>query len=362
MTDNQRIVGAALNPMGYSHFTDHLAAIAVVMGVPLVFTDVDHYEQSLRQYPELIVQLHDWAEFTPSFIVENYDVLFISEMWNRDQLRAKFHSYEAQFGKTLRVVHCPHGFSDKGFWFEHCLEQDVTLVYGQNMLDLLSARRPDAALERYVLTGNLRYQYYLKHQAHFDKVVATEVFSRFGRQQPTIIYAPTWRDNEDSTSFFKAAEPLLSELPNDFNLLVKLHPNLEHDHDHMVDVYETISKYELKPNIVFLSEFPLIYPLLAACDIYIGDRSAVGYDFLAFNRPMFFLNESGRHEKKDRELLYSCGQVLDPGEYSRFYKVLEEVLPKDKELFSKVREETYQYTFADRPFEAVRQEIIDQIR
>ncbi len=164
-------------------------------------------------------------------------------------------------------------------------------------------------------------------------------------------------DNEDSTSFFKAAEPLLSELPNDLNLLVKLHPNLEHDHDRMVEVYEIIGKYETKPNIVFLSEFPLIYPLLAACDIYIEIALRWDYDFLAFNRPMFFFNESGRSEKKDRELLYRCGRVIEPAEYARFYEIMSEMIPKDKGLYSKVREEIYQYTFADREWHDVREDL-----
>lgn len=352
-------IGVALNPMGYPHYTDHLAAVAVCMGVPLVFTDVDHYEQCLRLYPELNAQVHDYQGFTPEYIVEHYDVLFISEMWNRDLLQVRFKAYEAQFDKQLRIVHCPHGFSDKGFWFEQCLEQDITLVYGQNMLDLIAARRPKQALERYVMAGNLRLQYYKENQEFFDKTAETDVFSRFAKKQPTILYAPTWRDVEQSTSFFGAAETLLSQLPDEYNLLVKLHPNLEHDHDHMIHVYEIISKYESKPNVVMLSEYPLIYPLVAACDLYIGDRSAVGYDFLAFNRPMFFLNQAGRHQHKDREYLHRCGVVITPKQYSKIYDIIEKSLETDAEHFDEVRRSTYDYTFTkDRSLADVRKDIV----
>lgn len=352
-------IGVALNPMGYPHYTDHLAAVAVCMGVPLVFTDVNHYEQSLRLYPDLNAQIHDYQGFTPGYIVEHYDVLFISEMWNRDLLQARFTEHEAQFGKHLRVVHCPHGFSDKGFWFEQCVEQDITLVYGQNMLDLIAARRPDQPLERYVVAGNLRHQYYKENQEFFDKIVAADVFSRFAKKQPTILYAPTWRDIEQSTSFFGAAETLLSQLPDHYNLLVKLHPNLEHDHDLMIHVYEIISKYESKSNVVLLSEYPLIYPLAAACDLYIGDRSAVGYDFLAFNRPMYFLNQTARDKDKDRELLHQCGVVITPQKYPKIYDIIEKSLENDAERFGEARQATYDYTFAkDRTFAKVRNDII----
>ncbi len=352
-------VGVAFNPMGYPHYTDHLAAVAVAMDIPLVFTDVDHYEQALRLYPGLKVEIIDWQEINPRHLVEHYDVLFVSEMWSQEQLKSKFYAYEKEFDKRLRVVHCPHGFSDKGFWFERCLDQDITLVYGQNMLDLIASRRPDMALQRYVVTGNLRSSYYQQHKATFDKTVATDVLSRFARQQSTILYAPTWRDTEQSTSFFDAAETLFSQLPTHYNLLVKLHPNLEHDRDHMARVYEIIGKYEDRPNIVMLSDYPLIYPVAAACDIYIGDRSAVGYDFLGFRKPMFFLNQTGRDPARDRNVyLYRCGTVVTPEQYDSIFTIIEETLPHDQQRFGAVRQEVYEYTFGlERPFDAVRTDI-----
>ncbi len=44
-------------------------------------------------------------------------------------------------------------------------------------------------------------------------------------------------------------------------------------------------------NVVLIEDFPLVYPLLAATDIYLGDVSSIGYDFLMFNRPMFLSNK-----------------------------------------------------------------------
>ena len=38
--------GVALNPNFHAHYTDHLAAVAVLMDVPLLFTDEDHFEDA----------------------------------------------------------------------------------------------------------------------------------------------------------------------------------------------------------------------------------------------------------------------------------------------------------------------------
>ena len=127
----------------------------------------------------------------------------------------------------------------------------------------------------------------------------------------------------------------------------------------MARVYEIVGKYEDKPNIVMLSDYPLIYPLAAACDLYIGDRSAVGYDFLAFNKPMFFLNQTGRDPASDRSVyLYRCGTVITPDRYDDIFGIIDATLPSDHERFGAVRKEVYDYTFGpERPFEDVRDEI-----
>ena len=110
----------------------------------------------------------------PQYFAERYGVFFVSEMWNPTHFRpsARFKVGDSRY----RVVHCPHGFSDKGYWFEECLEQDVTLVYGQNMLDLIRAREESKELRSYVLSGNLRYDYYLRNKEFYDQLIVDNVF------------------------------------------------------------------------------------------------------------------------------------------------------------------------------------------
>src|SRR5262249_26302706 len=141
-----------------------------------------------------------------------------------------------------------------------------------------------------------------------------------------------------------ACSSVIDYLPAEQNLLVKLHPRLELDDPGLY--YFLVGKYEKKPNVLFLKDFPLVYPLLAKATAYIGDMSSVGYDFLPFNRPMFFLNQQKRDSKSDRALaLFQCGIEIQPEEYPKIHSIIAKALPHDQEQFSEVRQKMNEYTF-----------------
>jgi hypothetical protein len=337
--------GVGLNPNTHGQLTDHLAPLCVIMDMPLLLTDEGHCQQVQELYPQIKTLLLNWEEVTPEYLISHFDVFFQSEPWDRHDFYAKFQFLENKYQKTVRNVHCPHGFSDKIFWLEKCAAEDITLIYGANMLDMLRDQGVFDQLNAYVRTGNYRYPYYRKHQVFFDQVIERKIFSRFVYQKPTILYAPTCNDLEHTTSFFNS-NPIFEKLPSDYNLIIKLHPELEETDGPAL--YRTIGKYEKKGNIVFVKDFPLIYPILARSDIYIGDMSSIGYDFLAFNRPMFFLNQIKRNSKTDRNLfLYRCGVEVMPEQYENIYSILESNLSLDQERFSSIRSQVYQYTFGD---------------
>ena len=75
---------------------------------------------------------------------------------------------------------------------------------------------------------------------------------------------------------------------------------------------------------------------------------------------MFFLNKHKRDAKADKGLfLYRCGVEVLPEQFSGLYKIIEKNLPGDKERFSKVRSDVYQYTFGtERPFADIKADII----
>lgn len=347
-----------INPSSQIHYTDHLAVVCVIMDIPLLFIDEQDYKLGTKYYPQLKAKWTEYQELTPEYLIARYDVLFMSDLWDRRTFRDKYAPLEKKYHKTLRHVHCPHGFSDKGFYLKKSANEDILLIYGENMLDLLRHHQVYENLHSYVITGNYRYTYFKQHRSFYDKIVQDEVLSSFDKKRPTILYAPTWLDLEESTTFFEATASLLDNLPDTYNMIIKLHPRLELDD--IASFYQILGKYEEKKNVLFLKDFPLVYPLLAHTDIYIGDTSSIGYDFLAFNKPMYFLNKRRSSPETDRGLfLFQCGVEVLPEQYSDIYSIIATTLPHDKERFSKIRSDIYKYTFGEeRPFTDIKKDII----
>lgn len=348
--------GVGINPISQIHYIDHLAVVCDIMGIPLIFTEPSDRALAQKYYPDLETLYVDHQELNPEYLIAHYDVLYMSDLFDRYSFREKYLPYEKKYQKTIRHVHCPHGFSDKGFYLKASADEDIVLIYGQNMLDLLKYHEVLDKLNQYILTGNIRYTYFKKHKIFFDSIVEKEVLSQFAKKQPIILYAPTWLDRQDSSTFFDAHKEIIGNLPEHYNMIVKLHPRLE---DEAAEYYHILSQYEKKTNVLFLKDFPLVYPLLAHSDIYIGDTSSVGYDFLVFNKPMFFLNKLKRNPRTDRSLyLFRCGLDIKPDAYPLLYQFIEVNLTTDKERFSDIRSQVYDYTFVkERSFADIKADI-----
>lgn len=278
------------------------------------------------------------------YLANSCELLLVScKHWARELAVLTY----TMFNKKLRVCYCPHGNSDKGSLnpsSDLLINQDLSLVYGNHMKDMLSSRGVLQSLQGVITTGNYRHAYYLQHQKFYDDLVEKDIFSKCPEAKKIILYAPTWQDPENSTSFFEACDPIIQQLPDDHFLIVKLHPNLENEDP--AKVYRLLGKYEHIKNVLFLIQYPLVYPILNRVDIYLGDFSSIGYDFLCFNRPMFFFHPTTRKRNADLGLfLFQCGVEIPPQAYSNIYAFIEKsILDKEEEL-KKKREEIYSYTF-----------------
>lgn len=351
--------GVGITPQSQIHYIDHLAVVCILMEIPLIFIDPIDYNLGKRYYPGLHAELLDFRELSPDYLASHYDVFFLSDMWDKYTFHQQFAPLEKKYKKTLRQVHCPHGFSDKGFYLKKCANEDIVLLYGQNMIDQLKHHGVFQDLSHYVIVGNYRYTYFKQNKPFFDRIIHEEVLNRFAKPQSVILYAPTWMDLEKSTTFFDAYSYVLGNLPDYYNLIVKLHPRLELDDT--AHYYHIIGKFEHKPNILFLKDFPLVYPLLAHADLYLGDMSSIGYDFLAFNKPLFFLNKQQRDPKTDRGLyLFRCGRDIKPDEYPHLYDIIDDNRENDRKDFGPIRQEVYDYTFGpERAFSDIKADIVN---
>ena len=333
----------ALCTSGYSHQLDHLVPLCFYLNTPLILTDPQMYSLSQKYYPFTDVQYLPEKECSLEFLAKNADLLVLSSKhWAKELSNYFKHLYQ----KNMRFCYAPHGNSDKGSLRpseDLLFGQDLSFIYGNHMKEMLEKRGVLSSLQGVIVTGNYRYDFYKKHKFFFDALAKQEVFSLFKNNHPILLYAPTWQDPEKSTSFFQSLSPMLDSLPDHFNLLIKLHPNLQRDDPALV--YHLIGKYEEKKNVVFLCDYPLVYPLLSQVRAYVGDFSSVGYDFLCFNKPLFFINHQKRDPKKDAGLaLFACGKILDPS-HPNFFKTIENELSASIDTLQQIRLQTYQYTF-----------------
>ena len=305
---------------GASSYLDHLGVLAILLDLPLIVTDPEVFQDAKTFYPQLRVTYMDPNELSLPFLAQNFDVIVSSGHYWAVELIPLLKLF---CQKEMRVIYCPHGNSDKGWSRTKPLLKDLSFVYGPQMLSHLDD------LSGYIVTGNYRYPYYLQRKPFYDQLLQQELEGRLDPSRKTLLYAPTWNDPENPTTFFTDCENLLRDVGSRFNVIIKLHPFLVDDHP--LEIEQMMNKFQ---NVVFLLNFPPIYPLLDFCDAYVGDYSSIGYDFLAFDKPLFFLGEN-------RGLLNKAGLTLPSHSIAQF---IEDNWSKKFE-----RRKVYDYAFGEEP-------------
>lgn len=310
------------------HYIDHLAPFCVLQGWPLIVCEGSVADLARRYYPDLeIIEINRWDLNLPSVIVACSPRGLIESAFPADPSR--------------QILWLPHGNSDKGWKtsiFEP-LQGETALVYGQKMIDFIKQNKVSPQIIR---IGNFRLHYWLRHRLFYETLLEQEMSLPKGRK--TYLYAPTWNDGEGNGSFWEMFPLLSAALPEDCNLIVKIHPNTQAKF--APEIERLIGQYAKRSNIFFLLEFPPIYPLLNLCDAYIGDMSSIGYDFLYWKRPMYFLvyrrdgeSINQANQGADRsQFLYRCGIEIVPEQIDSIFKQRSD---ERKEIQAQV----YAYTF-----------------
>ena len=316
---------------------DHIAPLAYILDAPLFIEQERNYQITKKYYPYTKTLLVNPKDFYS--IAKNYTSLIECKFWALDEIQKMF------LNEKLKLFYCPHGNSDKGYIKKEIMElhatQDGCLLYGNHMIDLLKKQNLFNELKSYAIVGNFRLAYYLKFKSFYDDLVKKEILTKFKNPKNKIVlYAPTWKDAEDSTSFFDVYANIKKTLPDNLNLIVKLHPLLEERNPkEFYKVYED----KQRSNVIHLNDFPLIYPILNITDIYLGDFSSVGYDFLSQQKPMFFLDSFQRNFKKDPSLLlHSCGEQIPK---KHWINVFDYIKKHESKNFAKIQKKTYEYAF-----------------
>lgn len=322
---------------------DHLVPLCQILGIPLLLTDPMMKETIEWYYPpmELILDMPD--DHCLDAALEGYDLFVYAEFFRKGNGSFRFAHYGTR--KRARSLYTLHGNSDKWrdiFWMEKLADEDKVLLYGPQMIDYMHEK---GVFKPVIQCGNYRLEYYLANRAFFDAKLSLP------KGKTTILYAPTWTSSNrgtemrfDFSSYLEAHKHLFEKIPENFQLIVKLHPHMSL---HVPEIEEVKKKY---PHLLFIDDCPLIYPLLNLVDIYLGDHSSTGYDFLYFNRPLFFLNN------RAPTYLHNCGISIETENFSSAYEIIQENL--DEQPFSSERQQAYAYAFGEKmPLDRLRQEV-----
>jgi len=323
-----------------SHHYDHIASLCVFLEVPLIVTE-EHVQESLQKiYPTLVILCFDYLSLGNE-VVSRFSVILSCHP--RPHLERILSFSEDLLQKKCTTIFIPHGNSDKGHLsglMEGFAYEKLVGVYGKKMLDFFSEKKVSDHLFGTIHLGNYREQVYTKLKPHFHNLLKEQAVITKTKQ--TIFFAPTWDDDEHSCSLFSVIDSLLAQKPDDVTLIVKPHPNtFQTDLPRLEQLQGKIDAIE---NVFLIRDFPPIYALLDLSDVYLGDMSSIGYDFLTYNRPMFFLNPNKRDPKTDRGLqLLRCGEVIYPENFDALYEVMEHPQTELK----KPRHDMYHYTFGE---------------
>lgn len=327
------------------HHLDHIAPLCHFLDIPLVVTEPEMEKTTKHYYPSVVVYCYNTLEVA-QHTLKQFDVIF--SCLPTAMIDQIFFFDEHLMRKKILNIWLGHGNSDKGKaspFMEALQHEKIALVYGQNMIDFLKEKQVLDKLFRHIPIGNYRYHYYMKMRPFYDKIVKKNILSKFKKDQTTLMYAPTWGKTSNESSFISALPQILHSLPASYNLIVKMHPNSILQHQALYD--SLIKKYARSPNVLFLDTFPPIYPLLSTIDILLGDFSSINYDFLTFQKPMFFLNPTKTSHIENPELtLHQCGTSIHAEDFPNIFSILEKKLPEDTMLYKTKRACFYEYTFA----------------
>lgn len=217
--------------------------------------------------------------------------------------------YHIRFFKDLsgiKHVQVFHGISDKIYDYRRdILNYDLFFIPGSESYNRYEKKR---LLQNNsgVLIGYPKLDRVFK-----GELSKKEELQKLGldRRNKTVLYAPTWVDKACNSSWKKFHGIFVRGIPENLNLIVKLHPNLMRYREN--EVKELSMQLARCKNARLLESFLDIVLAMAASDLLIGDVSSVTREYLAFRRPFIFLSNRPKWMwSKRKTKLWECGEIV----------------------------------------------------
>jgi len=211
----------------------------------------------------------------------------------------------------VKFVQIFHGTSDKSYNTNREISKyDLVGLSGTKMLQ----DTEDKGLNKNkncIITGNPKTDAIFNNKYDRDSEIKK---LGFNPSRKSILYAPTWMDKMGNSSFKKFGLKLPDYFPNEYQLTIKLHPNIYLYKPKLVNFLK--NKINGRKNIKLLENKRDIYdivPIMAASNALITDVSGVSHEYIAFLRPMIFLDNRSIIRflyGKKRTRIWSAGDVV----------------------------------------------------
>lgn len=154
---------------------------------------------------------------------------------------------------------------------------DYVTVGSESMIDIFKGSF-GLPKERFIRTGIPRTDFFFNERKQREaQEVLLEDFPLI-KERKTIMYAPTYRDNELATANLQLdLDEMYRHFKHDYILFLRLHPTVNYDFE---------NKY---PGFIYnVTNYDEINHLLIGTDILITDYSSIPFEFSLLNRPMIF--------------------------------------------------------------------------
>jgi CDP-glycerol glycerophosphotransferase (TagB/SpsB family) len=203
----------------------------------------------------------------------------------------------------LKHVQVFHGVSDKPFDYHESLrEYDLIAVPGPLRKERI-VQKGLAAAEKIVEIGFPKIDAFL--HSSFDAVSFKKTLG-FDNDKKTVLYAPTWSDPKGFSSFARSATAVMRGL-SQYNVIVKPHINTLRYRPWQI-LKAVIAK---RKNCVIKARSSNVLPFMALSDLMITDISSVSQEYLAFDRPLVFIDPKPRgHIPPENTWMWRCGEVV----------------------------------------------------
>ena len=142
----------------------------------------------------------------------------------------------------------------------------------------------------------------------------------------TILYAPTWRGNQDVnlSSIPDMGLELCKSINDNINFIFKPHPCVK-EYNEFPEIMDEIKHYiQSHDNFIYPDPRSDIIPLMYISDLCITDFSTVAIEYLPFDRPIIFVDHLGE-KYNDPNLveiwMRDAGEIIqNPNEFKNVIK------------------------------------------